>query len=111
MDKRQGCFECGINGHQAKNCQNRKFVANRDWKCGCNINQLQQLNFNGLIKTHCCECGKIERSLNMEWHQTQIGKMRCLECKNQTGQQQRRFPKPPQQEERPKFGECINCRQ
>jgi len=117
------CYECGIKGHKGKDCKNQRFLANKNWECGCNINQLQQVDFNGPTKTHCCECGRTARTLDMEWHQTQIGKMRCMKCKygeeydsnvhkryrfNNT---QRRFPRQGNQpiEEKSNFGKCINC--
>src|SRR5215469_3297662 len=120
------CYECGVKGHKGNDCRNKKFLANRNWKCGCNINQLRQLKFNGPTKTHCCECGKIERSFKMEWHQTTIGKMRCMKCKhgenydsdkhrnyrNFNSQKERRFERPndqPFERKQLNFGECINC--
>src|SRR5215469_15740720 len=90
------CYTCGLKGHKAINCRNQKCLANKNWECGCKIDQLRQLNFDGPTKTHCCECGKIESPAKMEWNYAQNGRMRCMECKfgrEYTSQpRQKRFP-------------------
>src|SRR5215470_13341122 len=96
----QNCYECGLPGHKALECKNRRVLANKKWECGCNHQQLKRLDFNGPTKTHCCECGKIVRPTKMEWHLSQIGRMRCLKCKYENNQED---------QNEPQFGICVNC--